>query len=623
MVFGKLYVQGGIDPTYLALTPQASGPIGFTNPLWVDNSGNLRSDQILINKLVTGQNATLGTGNLTINNSLGTGILAPLLTLNQTTTAGILYTEKYNQRTTASGTAIQESYYAKSGATKTEFTRVRLDTPTSTSGQYVISVNQAGVLTNYLTCNGLGGSVDMEASFLNMRSHPILGVTTITDYQALPFIPQVDVEANINIPTSITAYDQRHQLLLKSKPVANIDRFVQQVPFITGATIRCSAESASYQWVGTTAGDVYIYDAGLGNWLLVATFTGNAGTINALYYNSHKDRLYIGGSFVDCSGAVTNLNNVCYIQAPSTSSIAPTRMVWASQSDAGFNAQCNAITGESSADYIYFGGDFDYTFGNTIQLQRFGIYDGSTNVITPINGNSGDGFNGSVNNLDFLASGGYICATGDFTVLSVNSVGFTSNYCLTFTISGVNVGSVYILDGGSPTISNSIPGYDLIDNNGAEFFVGLGNQTYNGHNYLMKVANSAVSESVGANSFTSQINSFFYNQSAGYVEAVQSAGYFQNGSIYAVIPFSSFVFRFKVTGVTWFNNQGAGTQWAFTGSNTNTFTLSGGRILIYNGTTYTGGITNNSPINGSTCLINWNTVEYMFVGALPPNWTPF
>lgn len=48
MVFGKLYVEGGIDPTYLALTPQPSGPTGFTNPLWVDNIGNLRSENILL-----------------------------------------------------------------------------------------------------------------------------------------------------------------------------------------------------------------------------------------------------------------------------------------------------------------------------------------------------------------------------------------------------------------------------------------------------------------------------------------------------------------------------------------------------------------------------------------------
>lgn len=48
MIYGALYVSGGIDPTYLALEPQPSGPTGFVNPLWVDGSGNLRSDKILL-----------------------------------------------------------------------------------------------------------------------------------------------------------------------------------------------------------------------------------------------------------------------------------------------------------------------------------------------------------------------------------------------------------------------------------------------------------------------------------------------------------------------------------------------------------------------------------------------
>jgi hypothetical protein len=48
LIFGNLLVTGGIDPTYLALTPQTSGPTGFTNPLWVDsiNGNALRSQNI-------------------------------------------------------------------------------------------------------------------------------------------------------------------------------------------------------------------------------------------------------------------------------------------------------------------------------------------------------------------------------------------------------------------------------------------------------------------------------------------------------------------------------------------------------------------------------------------------
>jgi hypothetical protein len=48
LIYGNLLVTGGIDPIYLALTPQTSGPTGFTNPLWVDslNGNALRSEHI-------------------------------------------------------------------------------------------------------------------------------------------------------------------------------------------------------------------------------------------------------------------------------------------------------------------------------------------------------------------------------------------------------------------------------------------------------------------------------------------------------------------------------------------------------------------------------------------------
>jgi hypothetical protein len=53
MVYGALYVQGGIDPTYLALTPGPSGPAGFPNPLWLDTNDNLRSEKILLANTTT------------------------------------------------------------------------------------------------------------------------------------------------------------------------------------------------------------------------------------------------------------------------------------------------------------------------------------------------------------------------------------------------------------------------------------------------------------------------------------------------------------------------------------------------------------------------------------------
>ncbi len=628
LIYGNLLVTGGIDPTYLALTPQASGPQGFINPLWVDsvNGNALRSEKLLINTGVTGQNATMGTVNLTINNSLGTGTSASLLTLNQTTTAGILYTEKYNQRNTTSGTSIQESYYAKSGSTKTEFARVRLDTPTSTSGQYVISVNQAGVLTNYLTCNGSGGSLEMNAPFLDMASHPILAVTTITDIQSLPFLPQGDITASSNNPTLITAYNNNHQVLLRASPVPVIDRLDQQSQFVSGA-VRCSCEGSpvsfgATQWLGTPNGDVYMYDGA--NWTLVASFTGTAGTINALFYNSPNDRLYIGGSFTDCTypSAVPNLNNVCYIQTPSTTPTIPTQMVWAGGTNAGFNAQCNAIAGDGTGDYVYFGGNFNYTTGNVIQLQYFGCYQESTNTIVPINNQLGDGFDNQVYNLNYIAGSQVMCATGDFTTLVSGGGSFISQYCITFTISNNVVSAINILDGATTSLSSSIQGYDLIDNNGSNFFVGLGNQSYyngaNTINYLMNLSASAISGTDGANLYSDAIGSFFFNSSAGYVEAVTAGSYtfFQNGSPYAVIPFQPFLFRFFSSGLAYFNKQVDGTQWAFTGSYTNQFTLSPGRTIIYGGVTFSGGVnTSANPLLGSNLLLNWNTAYYIVVGT--------
>lgn len=42
-VFGNLYVQGGIDPTYLALTPQGSNPLSAgLEGVWIENGGSFR-----------------------------------------------------------------------------------------------------------------------------------------------------------------------------------------------------------------------------------------------------------------------------------------------------------------------------------------------------------------------------------------------------------------------------------------------------------------------------------------------------------------------------------------------------------------------------------------------------
>ena len=69
IVRGNLYVEGGIDPTYLALTPGPTGPQGFINPLWLDPSNNLRSEQILLDDGVSLITNTLNNSQIQINDS--------------------------------------------------------------------------------------------------------------------------------------------------------------------------------------------------------------------------------------------------------------------------------------------------------------------------------------------------------------------------------------------------------------------------------------------------------------------------------------------------------------------------------------------------------------------------
>ena len=56
LIYGNLLVTGGIDPTYLALTPISTGPSGLINPLWVDsvNGNALRSQKIYVDQSTIG-----------------------------------------------------------------------------------------------------------------------------------------------------------------------------------------------------------------------------------------------------------------------------------------------------------------------------------------------------------------------------------------------------------------------------------------------------------------------------------------------------------------------------------------------------------------------------------------
>ena len=623
LIYGNLLVTGGIDPIYLALTPGPTGPQGFINPLWVDsvNQNALRSEKILIS------NGPAGTGNLTINNSLGTGTSASLLTLNQTTTTGILYTEKYNQRTATTGIAIQESYFAKNGATKTEFSRVRIDTPTSNSGQYTIVVNQGGTLVNHLTANGSSATLDITATNgLNMSTHAIAGVTTITDFQGLNFLPQANVQAISNTPINIPVYNGDHQILLKASSVPIIDTLVVQTQFIGSGSVNCSAVGNGFQWLGTNNGEIYCYDVTFNGWTLVAQFNG---AITALFYAVGTDRLYIGGSFSSCSNpsSANAYGNVAYIPAPSTSLIIPDNLIWSGASNGGFNNSCLAITGDG-ADNVYFGGNFTNNADNSLILNFFACYEQPTNVLSALDNNTSNGFNGTVLNLDFLS--GTICATGNFTNITTSGVPTTSPYCVVFAISGNAVSSVNALDGGATTLATAIGGYDFIDNDGTDFIVVI-NQSYSSPAgnlfYLIKVSVSGVSSVSGSNSIFNSITSFFRKVSTGSTHAITNANdYYIDSALATAMGTSYFTFNYIGSDTVYFNLQGVGSQWAFVGASYNNFLLGGGRqILWYNGSVFTTGYLAQTPNYGATLLLNWNGTYYVQICSLgsPTAWNPY
>ena len=148
LIYGNLLVTGSIDPIYLALTPQASGPVGFTNPLWVDNSGFLRSEKIYITQGTTG------------------GSAFPILKMENTNTAGItgasVSMEVYKNRpsgATAGDVLFNQSVYGNDSAlNKQEYTRISHTIRDAVNGVEDGSIEfgcfVSGAFANFLQING-------------------------------------------------------------------------------------------------------------------------------------------------------------------------------------------------------------------------------------------------------------------------------------------------------------------------------------------------------------------------------------------------------------------------------------------------------------------------------------
>jgi hypothetical protein len=169
LIYGNLLVTGGIDPTYLALTPISTGPSGLINPLWVDsvNGNALRSQKIYIDQ------STIG------------GTTDPILTMenNNAGNTGVQVDIYKNSASPATNDIIGTlSFSAKNGVgTKVEYARIQTDqrdtTAGSENGSISISVcENSPTPTEYLRVNGVAGTTDLYKG-LNLQTQNITGTT--------------------------------------------------------------------------------------------------------------------------------------------------------------------------------------------------------------------------------------------------------------------------------------------------------------------------------------------------------------------------------------------------------------------------------------------------------------
>jgi len=220
LIYGNLLVTGGIDPTYLALTPQASGPVGFINPLWVDNSGFLRSENIKLENATddlslsatsiaktgaatplgitassvinitpsSGNNCNVlvdGAGNFAVSQSSAGGPTQPIVEIintNGSAQAGHIDIYK-NTNTPATNDGIGAlSYHANNAsATKVEYARIQADQRDITAGSEngsisVLVCENSATPVEYLRVNGSAGTTDLYKG-LNIQTQNITGTT--------------------------------------------------------------------------------------------------------------------------------------------------------------------------------------------------------------------------------------------------------------------------------------------------------------------------------------------------------------------------------------------------------------------------------------------------------------
>jgi hypothetical protein len=199
MVFGKLYVQGGIDPTYLALEPNSTDPIpAGLQGIWVENTGDALRIKSNILKLedLTSTNTVInlqtnGTTQLSVTTN---GVQETLLTTQGTAT--------YSSPTLTLVTTVSAPYptfYSNTiasftGATNTIST-ITPPTNMPVNAMYYCYITNSG--SGILTINATSLGTGIKTTYTASVSVPAAGFAlgTVTKVGATAYIWSVNLVA--------------------------------------------------------------------------------------------------------------------------------------------------------------------------------------------------------------------------------------------------------------------------------------------------------------------------------------------------------------------------------------------------------------------------------------------
>jgi hypothetical protein len=402
-------VTGGIDPIYLALTPQASGPTGFTNPLWVDNSSFLRSEKIFL------QNGTTG------------GVSNPILTLNNTygatgATAGFpsVETSKTGKNAATGDIIYSQSHYANNYVgTKTEFARIEASVRATGLN------NDDGALAFLCATQSSGVNVFQEFFRLNgndnennsFRPLDMNGNNIRTSTGNLTITTAGATGGNLTLTT--VGATGAGELTISSKGNAAITTGTGNISMTSGANITGTALGIALNAIGSGGDSVTLTSAG--NINLIPAVTGATGS--SIKTDSNITTLTgTGGSIIDFAGG--NPDDRFDIDNDAI------RLHWNNLTDqADISLTNDYATANSVIDMVYQSsvGNLQTYLQNTPSIQTFKQIDsinGRTSEIRPDKielGNSSSTTALINNNLGSNQNEFILSATNSFSLLSTSA----------------------------------------------------------------------------------------------------------------------------------------------------------------------------------------------------------